>query len=179
MPNHTNPTLALALGLDGGPMREQLGKVAKDCIELDIKQQIGTALTPGFWNGVGQEVEEAVVKGLDDIPISKILVEAWLSAMQFRSYADPEIHPLDLDGVHLRILDGRIRAISLGATKVSASLKLAGKEVKRFPLREFRYDGELELHPPMPIMLPDRYPPAVALPEEARVPTSLAPPSSG
>jgi hypothetical protein len=220
MPNHTNPTLALALGLDGGPMREQLGKVAKDCIELDIKQQIGTALTPGFWNGVGQEVEEAVVKGLDDIPISKILVEAWLSAMQFRSYADPEIHPagepsvatlakhsvksphkvsvdllvaghtakslvldlvvlLDLDGVHLRILDGRIRAISLGATKVSASLKLAGKEVKRFPLREFRYDGELELHPPMPIMLPDRYPPAVALPEEARVPTPLAPPSSG
>ena len=219
MPTPTNPTLALALGLDGSPMREQLGKVAKDCIELDIKEHIGSALTPGFWNGVGREVEGAVVKGLDDVPISKILVEAWLSAMQFRSYADPEIHPpgepsvatlakhsvksphkiavdllvaghtakslvldlivlLDLEGVHLRILDGRIRAISLGAMKVSASLKLAGKEVKRFAVRDFRLDEELELKPPMPIMLPDRYLAAVALPEDARVPT-LTPQSGG
>ena len=210
MSTRTEPTLALALGLDGGPMREQLGKVAKDCIELDVKEKIGTALTPGFWNGVGHEVEGAIAKGLDDVPISKILVEAWLSAMQFRSYADPKIHPpgepsvatlakhsvksphkisldllvagqaaksivldlivlFDLEGVHLRILDGRIRAISLGAMKVSASLKLAGKEVKRFAVRDFRHDDELELHPPMPIMLPDRYPPPVALPEDARV----------
>ena len=219
MSTRTEPTLALALGLDGDPIREQLGKVAKDCIELDVKQKIGTALTPGFWNGVGQEVEEAVVKGLADVPISKILVEGWLSAMQFRSYADPTIHPpgepsvatlakhsiksphklsldllvagmaarslvfdlivlFDLEAVHLRILDGRIRAISLGSMKVSASLKLEGKEVKRFAVRDFRLDDELELHPPMPIMLPDRYPPAVVLPEDALVPT-LTPPARG
>jgi hypothetical protein len=217
MPTPTQPTLAFALGLDGSPMREQLGKVAKECIALDMKQQVGAALTPRFWNGVGQEVEGAVAKGLADLSITKILVEAWLSAMQFRSYADPRIHPpgessvatlakhtvksphkialdlvvaghtakslvldltvqLDLEGVHLRILDGRIRAISLGAMKVTASLKLEGKEVKRFPVRDVRFDDELELHPPMPIMLPDRYPPAVALPEDAVVP-SVAPPA--
>jgi hypothetical protein len=216
MPTPAQPTLAFALGLDGHPMREELGKVAKDCIALDMKSQIGAALTPRFWNGVGQEVEGAVAKGLSDLSITKILVEAWLSAMQFRSYADPKLHPpgqssvatlakhtvksphriavdllvagqktrslvldltvlLDLEGVHLRILDGRIRAISLGAMKVSASLKIADKEVKKIPVREVRLDDELELHPPMPIMLPDRYPPAVALPEDAQVPT-VAPP---
>ena len=209
-------TLAFALGLDGHPMREQLGKVAKDCIALDMKQQVGTALTPRFWNGVGQEVEGAVAKGLGELTITKILVEAWLSAMQFRAYADPKIHPpgessvatlarhtvksphriavdllvagqrtesleldltvlLDLEGVHLRILDGRIRAISLGAMKVSASLKIGAKEVKKFPVRDVRFDDELELHPPMPIMLPDRYPPAVVLPEAAQVPTAVPP----
>src|SRR5829696_1698939 len=216
MSTRTEPTLALALGLDGDPIREQLGKVAKDCIELDVKQKIGAALAPGFWNGVGHEVEEAMVKGLADVPISKILVEGWLSAMQFRSYADPMIHPpgepsvatlakhsiksphklsldllvagmaarslvfdlivlFDLEAVHLRILDGRIRAISLGSMKVSASLKLEGKEVKRFAVRDFRLDDEIELHPPMPIMLPDRYPPAVVLPEDALVPTLTQP----
>jgi hypothetical protein len=217
MPTQAQPTLAFALGLDGHPMRDQLGKVAKECIALDLKQQAGAALTPRFWSGVGQEVEGAVAKGLGDLSITRILTEAWLSAMQFRAYADPKIHPpgessvaalakhtvksphriavdlmvagqkaqsivldltvlLDLEGVHLRILDGRIRAISLGALKVSASLKLADKEVKRFPVRDVRFDDELELHPPMPIMLPDRYPPPVALPQDAVVPT-VAPPA--
>lgn len=215
MPTQTQPTLAFALGLDGKPMREQLGKVAKECIALDVKQQVGAALTPRYWNGVGEAMEGAVAKSLAELSITKILVEAWLSAMQFRAYADPKIHPpgessvatlakhtvksphriavdlliagkkvnslalelivlLDLEGVHLRILDGRIRAVSLGAMKVSASLKLAGKEVKRFPVRDIRFDDELELHPPMPILLPDRYPPAVALPDDAVVP-SVAP----
>jgi hypothetical protein len=216
MPTQAQPTLAFALGLDGHPMRQQLGEVAKECIALDMKQAAGAALTPRFWNGVGQEVEGAIAKGLGGLSITKILVEAWLSAMQFRAYADPKIHPpgessvatlakhtvksphkiavdllvagqktqsivldltvlLDLEGVHLRILDGRIRAISLGAMKVSASLKLADKELKRFPLRDVKLDDELELHPPMPIMLPDRYPPAVELPGDARVPTVLPP----
>jgi hypothetical protein len=216
MPTQAQPTLAFALGLDGHPMREELGKAAKEIIALDMKQQVGAALTPRFWNGVGQEVEGAVAKGLGELSITQILTEAWLSAMQFRSYADPKIHPpgessvatlakhtvksphkiavdllvagqktkslvldltvlLDLEGVHLRILDGRIRAISLGAMKVSASLKIADKEVKRFPVRDVRFDDELELHPPMPIILPDRYPPAVVLPEDAQVPT-VAPP---
>jgi hypothetical protein len=217
MHDQAQPTLAFALGLDGHPMREELGKVAKECIALDMKQAAGATLTPRFWSGVGQEVEGAVAKGLGSLSITKILVEAWLSAMQFRAYADPKIHPpgessvatlakhtvksphkiavdllvaghktsalvldltvlLDLEGVHLRILDGRIRAISLGSMKVSASLKLADKEVKKFAVRELRFDDELEVHPPMPIMLPDRYVPAVALPADAHVPT-VAPPA--
>jgi len=216
MPVQEQPTLAFALGLDGHPMREQLGKVAKECIALDMKQQAGAALTPRFWTGVGQEVEGAIAKGLGNLSVTKILVEAWLSAMQFRAYADPKIHPpgessvatlakhsvksphkiavdllvaghktgslvldltvlLDLEAVHLRILDGRIRAISLGSMKVSASLKIANKEVKKFPVRDVRFDDELELHPPMPIMLPDRYAPAVALPPDANAPTALPP----
>jgi len=217
MHDQAQPTLAFALGLDGHPMREELGKVAKECIALDMKQAAGATLTPRFWSGVGQEVEGAVAKGLGTLSLTKILVEAWLSAMQFRAYADPKIHPpgessvatlakhtvksphksavdllvaghktsalvldltvlLDLEGVHLRILDGRIRAISLGSMKVSASLKLADKEVKKFAVRELRFDDELEVHPPMPIMLPDRYVPAVALPADAHVPT-VAPPA--
>lgn len=215
MPVQAQPTLAFALGLDGHPMREELGKVAKECIALDMKELAGAALTPRFWSGVGQEVEGAIAKGLGSLSITKILAEAWLSAMQFRAYADPKLHPpgepsvatlakhtvksphkiavdllvaghktsslvleltvlLDLEAVHLRILDGRIRAISPGSMKVSASLKIAGKEVKKFPVRDVRFDEELEVKPPMPIMLPDRYAPAVVLPADASVPTVTA-----
>src|SRR5215207_4411799 len=91
MSTTVQPTLALAL--DGRPMRDQLAGLAKRTIDLDMKEKIGAALTPRFWDGVGGEVEDALVKKLADIPISTILMEAWLSAKQFLAYADPKLHP--------------------------------------------------------------------------------------
>jgi hypothetical protein len=209
MSTNVQPTLALAL--DGHPMRDQLAGLAKTCIALDMKEKMGAALTPRFWSGVGLEVEDAVAKGLANIPISKILVEAWLSATQFRAYADPKVHPpgetsvatlakhsirsphklavellvngtktstlvlelmlqFDLEAAHLRIRDGRIRALSLGRVAVSLTLKHASKDLKRISLRDLRFDDELTLDPPIPIMLPDRYALAVTLPADAHVP---------
>lgn len=217
MPNQTQPTLAMALGLDGSPLHEQLAAAAKATIEFDTKQKIGAALTPRFWDGVGREVQRAVGDELAHVSIGKILVDAWLKAKQFRAYADPTIHPpgepsiatlakhkvrsphkitvslliagatartleldleltLALEAVHLRILDGRIRALSLGTVSLSGAIKYKGRELTTFPVREVKMDREIELDPPMPIMLPSRYPPAVIPPADALMPV-VAPPT--
>jgi hypothetical protein len=217
MTTQTQPTLAAVLGLDGSPMHDQLAGVAKACIELDVKQKIGAAITPRFWESVGREVQGAVDRSLAELTIGKILVDAWLKAKQFRSYADPVIHPpgepsvatlakhsvrsphkievsllvagvtartlvleleliLALEAVHLRILDGRIRALSLGTVSLSGAIKYEGRELKEFPVREVAFDQELVLDPPMLIMLPDRYPPAVIVPPNALSP-GVAPPT--
>jgi hypothetical protein len=214
---HSEPTLDLALRLDGGSMRERLAEAAKACLELDMKQRIGAVLTPHFWGALGAEVEDAASTALADIPISRILVEAWLEARELRTYADPARHPpgepsvatlakhsvttrhtidvdllvdgtktstitldvelqFDLDAVHLRILDGRVRALDLGKVEVSVAVDCAGKELKRFPLREIPLSGEIVLEHPIPIVLPDRYAPAVRVPADARV-SPIAPPA--
>jgi hypothetical protein len=82
---------------------------------------------------------------------------------------------LEIEAAHLRILDGRVRAIGLGKLTVSAAVDCAGKELKRFPLREIEVPHEIVLEHPIPIVLPDRYAPAVTLPADARVP-SVTPP---
>lgn len=217
MPTQTQPTVAMALGLDGSPLHEKLAAVAKATIQFDTKQKIGAALTPRFWDGVGREVQGAVDKELANITISKILVDAWLKAKQFRSYADPAVHPpgepsiatlgkhkvrsphrievslliagatartlvleleltLALEAVHLRILDGRIRALSLGTVAMSGAVKCEGKELTTFPVRDVKMDREIVLDPPMPILLPNRYPAAVIAPADALAP-AVAPPS--
>jgi hypothetical protein len=217
MPAQTQPTVAVALGLDGNPLHEQLAAVAKATIEFDTKQKIGAALTPRFWDGVGKEVQGAVDKELANITISKILVDAWLKAKQFRSYADPAVHPpgepsiatlgkhkvrsphrievslliagatartlvleleltLALEAVHLRILDGRIRALSLGTVAISGAVKCEKKELTTFPVRDVKMDREIVLDPPIPILLPNRYPAAVIAPADALAP-AVAPPS--
>lgn len=211
MPIPTQPTLAMALGLDGSQLHEKLAAIAKKTIEFDTKQQIGAALTPRFWDGVGKEVQGVVDKELANITITKVLVDAWLKAKQFRSYADPAVHPpgepsiatlgkhkvrsphrievslliagatartlvmeleltLALDAVHLRILDGRIRALSLGTVSLSGAIKCEGKELTNFSVRDVKMDQEIALEPPMPIMLPSRYPPSVIAPADALAP---------
>ena len=218
MPTHSEPTLALALGLDGHPMHEELAGLAKAAIELDKRQKIGAVLSPGFWRSVGKEIEGAVAEELGEIPLSKVLVDAWLKAKELRSFADPALHPrgesstvalakhnlsssytiqvdllvngvkkstlaldveleLELDAAHLRILNGRIHALSPGTVAASASVKWKGRELKRLPLRKLDLPGELLLEPGIPLVSSDRYAPGVTLPADARLPQA-APPSA-
>jgi hypothetical protein len=218
MPTHSEPTLAIVLGLEGNRMHEELADVARSVSELDKKQKIGAVLAPGFWRGVGKDFQSVVAEELGAIPLSKVLVDAWLKARELRSFADPAVHPrgesstvalakhsvssshtvqvdllvngvkrktlaldveleLELGAAHLRILDGRIRALSPGTVSASASVKWEGRELKRLPLRTFDLPGELLLDPGVPLTRIDRYAPVVTLPADVRL-SEAQPPSA-
>ena len=93
MPTPSQPTLGVALGVDGHPIREQLAAVASGCVQLGIKQRLAAAATPRFWGRIGRSIEESVVAKLSALPVSTVLVDGWLKVNELRAYADPARHP--------------------------------------------------------------------------------------
>ncbi len=215
MPTARETTLGVALGIDGHSIREQLAAVARERIQLDVKQRLAAAATPRFWGRVGRSIEEAVASKLSALPVSTVVVDGWLKVNELRAYADPARHPpgeasdvalvkhsitsphtvavdllvdgakaatieidveieLEIEGAILHVLDGKIRAITLGSVGASVRVEYAGKELASLPIHQIDVANDIELEHPIPISLPDRYA-TVVLPPGARVPGIAAP----
>ncbi len=93
MSSKDQPTLAAALQVDGKSMREQLGRLTKECVELDAKGRIGAFLAPRFWHHVGGEMELLLLDKLNALGAFDVLSQGWVIARKLLEYADPVRHP--------------------------------------------------------------------------------------